>query len=377
MAGSFDFLHIKRRTAGSSNELSFDVLEHMSDEAVAKAKSGAKDPKPPKASQGSYGGVGGAPALTGQAEVERRKKARHASRVRLYAVVAIAVVTVVATGVMTGVRIYEDQKNVTGRVSDLVGRISVVDESMAEVDALMDDPLDGEGAERRSALANAMPQLTTELNRVSVDAQSLKSLPLDEKTEVVVGQLTRAAQARIAMLSAAANAFSYSVEATSQVARANTVWNDVLKADQASREAIAAANKATTQEATRAALEETRSALAGFNDALYELQDMGAVYGIAFDKQKAYLSKKIEALEAEVATAESLLAGNRDAARAANEAYGAADAEAASLAEGLPPSIGDIAYAQFEKKMEAYVARYREARESAVSADSVIREYFG
>ena len=54
-----------------------------------------------------------------------------------------------------------------------------------------------------------------------------------------------------------------------------------------------------------------------------------------------------------------------------------ADAEAASLAEGLPPSIGDIAHAQFERNMETYVARYREARDNAVSADSVIREYLG
>ena len=377
MAGSFDFLHIKGRTAGSSNELSFDVLEHMSAESEGKAKSGSKDPKPPKASQGSYSGVGDAPALTGQAEVERRKKARQASRMRLQVIAIALVVVAVAVGVYAGVTLYADQQNVAGHVNDLVERVSVVDEALAEVDTLMEEPLGDGGAERRAAMSSAMPQMTTELNRISVDAQSLNNLSLDDKTEVVVGQITRASQARIAMLSAAGDAFSYSSEAATQVARANSVWNDVLKADQAAREAISAANKAATQEAARKALDETRAALDGFADALAELQDMSATYGINYSSQKAYLSKKIEALELEVSTTEALLAGDRDAARAANEAYTEADAEAASLAEGLPPSIGDIAHAQFERNMETYVARYREARDNAVSADSVIREYLG
>ena len=78
MAGVFDFLHIKKYTAGSSNELSFDVLEQMSVEADGKAKkkassketlpsSSSNGAKTPKASKGSFAGVANTMTLSGQA----------------------------------------------------------------------------------------------------------------------------------------------------------------------------------------------------------------------------------------------------------------------------------------------------------------------
>ncbi len=376
MAGSFDFLHIKRRTAGSSNELSFDVLEHKSAEADGKTRS-AKAPKAPKASKGTFHGVGNSSTLSGQAEVEKRKRARQNRRVQLYAFVAVVVVALVTVGVYAGMRFQEDQANVAARVGDLVERLSSVDETLLEIDEMMADPFNADQAERRAAQLSGMPKLTTELNRVSVDAQSLLTLPLDEQTEVAVGQLNTAAQTRNAMLTAAADAFRLSAESSAQVERANTVWNGVLNADQLARDAIAASNKATTQEATSQSLDDIRTAIDGFEYARGELADISVTYGVDLSAQDAYLAKKVEALEQAAVTSEALLAGDRDAAKAASDAYNTADEQAVALAAALPASIGDIVQNGFTRNIASIENRYQEARDRAVAADSVIREYLG
>ena len=377
MAGSFDFLHIKKRTAGSSNELSFDVLEHKSAVADGKAARDSKLPKAPKASQGSYQGVAGTTSASVKAEVEKRKKARRAHRLRIQAAGIAAIVALVALGIYTAVQVHEGQMNYSARVDALVERLSQADETMARVDAMMEDPFDPDEAEARRAELAKMPQLTTDLNRITLDAQSLAEVAPDDNTAVVVGQIGEASKARTGMLSAAGDAFRLSTEASEQVDRANRVWNDVVGADQAARGAISAANKATTQEATSSSLDMTRNASASFESALSELRDISTVYGADFSDQEAYLEKRIEALGKAAETSEALLAGDRDRAKDANEAYNVADQEAAALAAELPPSIAEIVQERFDATMEDPLARYSAARDSAVKTDAVIREYLG
>ena len=151
----------------------------------------------------------------------------------------------------------------------------------------------------------------------------------------------------------------------------------MLDADQMAREAVSEANKASTQEATSAVIDKTRSALEGIAQARAELADMSAVYRIDFSAQDAYLAKKTEALEKSIETSEALLAGDRSAATNANDAYNQADsaAAAAELAEALPPSIGGLVHDQFERNMGELQKRYTEARDRTVEIDSVIRQY--
>ncbi len=376
MAGYFDFLHIKGRTAGSSNELSLDVLEHKSAEIDGKASRAAKLPKAPKASQGSYHGVAGTATLSGQAEVEKRKRARRSHRLRLRAIAAVTIAALVAVGIYAGVRYHETQTDITGRVGALVDRLAEVDETLAEIDAMMKDPLGIEQADR-TRVVSAMPKLTTELNRITIDAQSLLDLPVDEQAEVAIGQISKTAQTRNGMITAAQEALSFAAEANDQIKRANTAWSNVVAADQLAREAIALANKASTQEATEQALEMTREARDSLVSALEDLRDMKTAYRIDFAAQEAYLSKKAEALDDSISTSEALLAGDRAAAAAANEAYNDADDEAVQLAADLPLSIDDLVRARFDSIIAEYRARYDDVRDRTVEADAVIRKYLG
>ena len=290
---------------------------------------------------------------------------------------AVVVVALIGVGVYIGLRYHDAQMDVASRVNALVDRLTEADDTLVAVDGLMADPFDAEKAAERTAAIGKAPKVTAELNRISVDAQSLAEYPLDDKTTVVVDQIDKAAQTRISMLTLSTEAFRLSSEAADQVSRANREWNDVLNADQLAREAMSAANRAITPEATQQALETTRSAISGFEAASAELANMSATYGVDFAGQQAYLAKKVEALGKAVETSEALLAGDRDAATEANEAYNATDAEAVALASDLPPAIGDLVQAQFERKMTDCQKRYDEARSRTVEADSIIRDYLG
>ncbi len=377
MASVFDFLHIKGQTAGSSNELSLDVLEQRSVEANGKANRQSKLPKAPKASQGSYHGVAESSTLSGQAEVEKRKKARHAHRIRLQIIGFVAIAALIGFGIYAGVRYHEDKVDIEGRIVKLVERLSVVDDTLVDVDALMVDPFDPEKAEARGEVIADSAMLKTELNRIATDAQTLSDLPLEETTLMTIKQIGEAAKARSAMLTAAEEAFRLSSDIATQAQLANSIWGNVIDADQHAREAIAAANRASSPDATRQALELLNSAKQEFEDARYELNQMSASYGISFTDQVAYLSKKIEAMEKAIETSEALLAGDREAAKAANDAYNSADAEAADLAAGLPLALTDLVESGFKTKMEDCQKRYNNARSNTVEIDSIIREYVG
>ena len=375
MAGDFDFLHIKQRTAGSSNELSFDVLDHRRSEADGKSARVSRMPKIPSFAQGSYHGVAGTSALSGQAEVKKRKKVRHFHRLRFQIVCVVAVVALVAAAVYAGLQLQEQHAGFSGRVGGLVSRLAETDGTLVEIDALMADPLDEAQAERRAKALDAMPQASTELNRISVDAQALASAALNEKDELAVSQVNDAARYRASMLAAASRAFGEANEMRNQVARANEIWNDVLNADQLAREAGAIANKASTQEATQQALDETREARDSFVNDLADLQSMSSQFGVDFSEQERYLNKRIESLDYAVETGEALLAGNREAATAANEAYNAADVEAARLAEALPLSMTELVQNCFEQDIATCQREYDETRALVIQVDSNIRDY--
>ena len=375
MAGNFDFLHIKQRTVGSSNELSFDVLEHKSAEASGKAPRTALLPKAPKASQGSYHGVAGTSTLSGQEEVEKRKKARRWRRIRLQVVAVIAIIALIAVGVYSGMRVYEDKMDFAGRVNVLVDRLIEADVELSAIDGMMSDPLDGEKASERSEALSKMPKLTTELNRLSVDAQSLVELADEDKNRALVDQISKAALARNGMISIAAEAFRLSSESSDLEKHVNRIWSEVLNADQMAREAISAANKATTPEAASSALDSLHAASDGFESAMSEMQDASAAYGVDFSAQQAYLAKKGEAMGYAIETSEALLEGNRDAAKEASSKYNVADAEAVQIASGLPPSPSTVVQEKTESMMDELLERYSEARNRTVEIDSIIREY--
>ena len=379
MAGPFDFLHIKRRTAGSSNELSFDVLDAASKEAADKGDRQQRQSRAstaPKPSQGTYHGVAGSSTLSGLAEVERRKRARRARTARLWIIAAVAVIALVGTGVFFGYRIYQDRVDFSSRFNQLIDRFIEIDQTMVDIDSLMADPLNSVELVERAEVANRFASLNRELNAVIAEAHDMESSAFSESDRSALEQAAEAADARSSMIAAAESAFTLSERANQISDEAVAAWNKVLEADSQAREATELANSARTEQATRNAQEKTKQARDLMDVALADLERVEKEEPrVDLSTERKYVSKRIEALDAANDTANALLADDRAAATAANDAYNAADSEAVALAADLPETLAGQVKATYESDLDRILESYTDARNAVTAADSALRSY--
>ena len=381
MPNPFDHLHIKRRTAGSSNELSFDVLDAARDSSDTGKSRSVRIPMgprisqgKPKAPQGTYGGMGSTATFSATAEVERRKRARRNRTIRLWVVGVVVVVALAAAGAFFGYRLYQERDDFTVRFEMIVAQLSDIDKAMVQVDSLMVDPINSVEADERKAILEEFPRVTSSLERVIADTRALKDDPVAPSDDTVFASLESAALAREDMLVAAEDAFKLSEIANKHIGSANRAWGKVLAGDSAAREASSIANTASTESETLEVYEKTRAAIDSMTSARSELDLLSReVANVDFSAETTYIDKRIEALEAGVESADALLANNREAAISANAAYNANEQEAAALAAGLPPSISEQVRAQYVDETKRLVDIYSAARSRATTADAAIR----
>ena len=406
MAGPFEFLHIKRSTEGSSNELSFDVLDAARDGSDEQEKRMLRSAVGPKPSQGSYHGVMGTSTLSSAPEVERRKRARRVHTARVWAIAVVAVAALIGAGAYLGFQVYQDKMDFKGHYVALTDRLAEADKTLVNLDGYMDRPLkaaeglytheepaseelsaDEAPPERRrylvtatgeeaEALASGLASLKRELNSVSAEAGRLKDAAANDEDLAALSQVQIAAEARSNMVDVGGEALDLMVSAGKRIAEANAVWNKVLKADGIARDAAEIANSATTEEATRLAANTTDQARSLLMEAREELAGLEKERPkLDYSDESRYVEKRIEAMGAALRTSESLLSNNREAASKANDEYNAKDREAVELAAHLPQSQAKKVAGAYEDSFDDLCREYDDARALAANADSAIRLY--
>lgn len=376
MAGPFDFLHLKSHTEGSSNELTFDVLEATSRGINQKKEKKERVSAGPKAVQGSFHGASGSSTFSDVDEVTRRKRARRARSIRLRLVAVVAVVALVATGVFFGYRFHQDQQDFSARFHQIIDRFIEIDRTMVEVDSLMDDPLNSLELVERAEVAERFASLNRELNAVSAAAQEMEAAAQTDRDRAALREVTNAAAARSDMIDAAESAFTLSERANQLADSAAAAWSDVLAADGLAREAAELSNKATTEAATNDARDKTQQARSLMDSARSVLVQVAKEQpGVDLSAEKAYIDKRIESLDAALKTTDALLAGNRDAARAANNEYNSTDAEAAALADSMQGTPPEHVKDAFRSTLDENLGAYSQARSTVIAADSSLRAY--
>ena len=397
MAGPFEFLHIKGRTEGSSNELSFDVLDAARSDMEKQKDKSVRIPSGSLKDKGSYHGVTGTATFSASPEVIRRKKQRRAHFVRTLIAAILVVVVFAGAGAFFIYQHMTNKNDFNGRYNTLIERLIELDSSMMEIDALMQNPVDmvdihasseqGENAsssasEKISApvtLSDALvmlPSIKRELNSIAAESQSMKQTATQDGEKAALSHLETASKARLEMVEAAEKATDIASRATKRVAAVNDVWNKVIDADSIAREATILANEADTDEKTIEAREETEKAREMLIEAKEKLLEQeSAKPNISFSEEAKYLDKRIEALQEAIKTANYLVIRNRDGAASANDSYNKADKEAASLALKLPDSEGDKVAELYRVELEKEGDEYENARAAASTADSAIRSF--
>lgn len=395
MSGPFDFLHIKKRTEGSSNELSFDVLDAARSDADDQQRRNTRKPAEIKPFQDSYHGAIGSSTFSAAPEVVRRKRARREHTRRVWLIACVAIIAFIGTGAYLGYLYYQGKSDFGGRFDALIDRFVDIDKTMVEIDELMQDPMkmvdveassDSSGAsndneepgmsvEAQQALKK-IPSLKREMNAIAGEAQKLKeSANLDEE-RTALSQVENAALARGDMFEHSEEVLEIAKKTASRVVKTNDAWNKVLKADQIARDATEMANEASTEETTLEARRQTENARVLFIEAKEDLEAIETDKpSVNFTEEKKYIDKRTRSLEAAVKTANALLANNREGAVSANNEYNEADKEAASFANKLPSSEGTQVVQAYQSQFENAVKAYNQSRASVATADSSLRAY--
>ena len=413
-------MHIKRHTAGTSNEISLDVLDAARERMDAQKKRKGKKsfmldfrPKPgaAKVETGkqpdgeatvgpektkSRGLHAGAPALDGNRarsqavsiatgsplipadEVLRRKKDRRKSTVRKYALGIVAAGVAVAVLGFLGYRTYQAQQEFHGMFAHIVATAAAGDAYLVAIDEAMNDPLGATTDEERAVLRKEAVAVTSTADSTIEQAAGLAELTQADQDAVALDQLVEGARGRKNMVGLAMEAFSLADEASAARTAASAAWDMVISADATAREAVSKANAATTTAALEETTRELRQASNEFGAALMQLQSLeSTVEGLDFSKQTDYLQKRIDTLEHAIATNEALAAGDRQAAAERNELYEAGDQDSADLARALPQSIDDVVVDAYKSGILSIQARYDKERERVSVADSRVRRYLG
>ena len=382
MSGFLDHLHVKKRTAGSSNELSFDVLDAARDELDGKKGLYTRIADRAKQVQGDYQGTNPKPQQPrGSSPQKASLSDNDKTRRRLLASGALVVVLALIAGVIVLMQNLtqnpaDDKPSFADELPAVVSGLASVDEVFPAVDQVMAASPENVEAETRADALSGFAGARAALDETAKAAEALDGLAVTDNEKTALDQLNQTVKERYAILDRAERAMKLAAQSDDEVAQISAAWSRVFEADQLARAATEQANAAVTEEETQVARDSTQQALDQMNAVLAQFQDMSGRYStLDLSVQIEYLQKRVEALEHATATSDALLAGDREVAQSENEAYNAADQEAASMAEELPISIDQFVREAFTQQMKEYCTQYFDARDHAAELDDAIGGY--
>ena len=383
MSNVFDHLHIKQHTVGSSNELSFDVLDAARTGLDDKPHKRKRESSLHTASQarsgslGSYHGTTGTSSLSRQAEVTRRKQARKVRSLRLTAVAIVVVLAIMGTATYVAYGQYQRMQEFQVKFDGVVQRFIAADQNLPAMDEFMSKPNQWSHDERLE-LQQDMQHATIVLDNILDDQGRVRSFAVTSRDEAALEQVVIAADARLQMIESANQTVAVAENSAYAANEVNSIWNNVIDADQKARDASLEANSASSDADVKTARKTTQEAHDSMKESLARLEEIRSTAGdLDLNVHISYLSKRIEALEHALATSDALLEGDRDKAYYENDLYNAGDRESVELAQLIPKDVDETVNESFEKNVQPHKDDYEKARERAIEADSYIRQYLG
>jgi len=429
--------HIKRHTEGTSNELSFSVLDAAKRRADAKEGTGevseipnfgkipifalgsskgkkkkGGNPKkdnilplstgetivsPSDASGSSSGlpapsdtlsglgqGIGSAggkaynlPYSSPETEIERRKSKRRRQRFGTTLAASIVLLAVLGGG---GYLLFKEVSNHQAQVSLLdqaIEKILEVDDVIVPLDEIVNSKGDNNETEKINKLLSQIPDAQEKLEKAEKLANQAVENMRDSSEKEAAEQALIATRARKEMLDAAVVLLETDIAAKNDAKKIDQAWNLLLEGDASAREAAALVLD-TTNENIEASKPKSEEAQGKFNEALTVFNAL-TESDLEPDLQKyiTYTTKRAEAMAFAIASDVALLEQKRVEAEENNNAYNAAEEEAAQIAKEFPTNIADPIVEAYVLATEESRASYEDARSRASSADAFIRDYLG
>lgn len=337
------------------------------------------EPKAPKPAQPSPSRFERAPRSTGRTseeEIAWRKARRRKGKILAGVLCAVIIVALAGAGLLY---LYQDnvryQQN-TQLLQESADALTSTDEFLLALDDALKDPL-GDQAEtffndRQGDLASIGSSLQLAESKADEAMQGLRETVEREAADALMAT----SAARQTLVDQGWRILEDSVGMKSLYERVGEAWQQTGEADSLAREAAQLAGE-NSQEAITRSTELSNEASSLFSDVRATMEVLAQEDAeVDLSAQIAYLDKRIEALGYAVASNDALLARDTAAAVEQNDAYNAADKEAASLAAALPIDPGQPVLDALEERLADPIEAYEAARGQASTSDAFLRDYF-
>ncbi|MEG2369109.1 MAG: hypothetical protein RSB16_04710 [Raoultibacter sp.] len=399
------FLHIKRHTEGTSNEISVSVLDarkkavdseenkEKKSHGFATTFSGVFSPSltikggktPSQAAAGADALPAAAEGIAGQKgalvdpekEIAQRKQRRRSRRI-FSGITGILLCTAVlgATSYFLATE-YQKQHDHQTMLNEALGEIKQADKTIVAMDELISAPLDEENVGKIKEIQESLPAANALLDSAAATAHGAFEGMRDSADKEAADQALSSITARKVMIDEGSRIMQAMANVHQAALGASAAWEDILAADATARQAAAAISLTTTANAALSK-EKTTSALDQFTAAKMKLSTAAKAYASAdMHLLNEYLNKRIEAMNYALASDEAIMVQDKKTAETNNDAYNTADAQATALAQQFPTDPLQPLYTAYDTNTAASFSAYNEARRAAGAADSFLRDYLG
>ena len=317
------------------------------------------------------------PPLSSEEEVARRKARRRLSKLVAAAVIVLVIGVVAVAG---GGYLYHDYQQYQDGIKSLNDTLKLVaetDEAIKGLDDFVADPFAAGSRAACKDLKSSLPEIEEKLAQADERARALSVSLRESQGKEAAHQAVATISARNTLVDQGYQIIDAADRAYDAIDQARKAWDVLLSADALARESSELV-KDTTPENVQASMAKANESLEAFEEAEASFAESSSLYPAAdFAAFSDYMAKRKEALGHALASDEAILAKDKDAATEHNDAYNAADAEAAERAKGLPDDPSSPVIDAFEAEVEEFEKAYSTARLQAGAADAFIRDYLG
>jgi hypothetical protein len=403
-------VHIKHRTAGTSNELSFDVLEAKKNEADGGNASGKRwsrgfrakkaERGTPFAGRGSSNAAyaGGAmpqlytndvaqaaknielarlPYENPAAEIVRRKRKRSRSRA-LSVALGAAVIAAIAFLMVTEVTRYlSDQEATLATLKTSLETVEEADQTIVAMDKLVAMPPNRQNESDARRVLESLPEANGLLDKAHEQATWASGSLFNGRDREAANRAVTAIEGRREMATQGQMMLTDAIAAKEAASSMDEAWALLLEADTFASQAGELVQDTTTDN-VNASMEASHEAMARFEQAQDLVQKAQTRYPEADVTPYAkYIEKRMRGQEAALESDAAILLMDRGSAEEQSQNLYSYDLEAAEIAKGFPDDPTKPITDACNEKQAELGEKYDQARSQAASADAYLREYLG
>ena len=310
-------------------------------------------------------------------EIKRRKKNRRVRRFAAIAVASLCCCACIGAAALFAANAYEQSRSNLALLSQAFDEIEKADSLVLSMDDLVMKDESIVTVEELDELEQGMSDAGVHLNAACAFSDEAFQAMGESPGKDAARQVSESADARRDMMKYAEALLHADADARSAVESAEKCWDQVLEADGLMKEAADLVADTTVENVT-ASQGKSEQAIALLDEAAASLASAQAECPSAdFSALAALIEKKREQNVYAVESDKAIYIQDKATAESFNESYNRADAEAVELAAALPERPAQPILDRLDAQTSETRSRYLDARKRAAESDAFIRDYLG